>query len=326
MTVYTFAITLLALLAAAGAGYKMSELVIHIRTFGDEDIYRFETNAGTLVREDVERLSREEAQIESPFGYQLRGWFFPAQRDEGKAVVLVHGVTSSLIGSLKYMDLFRRRGFHVLAYDHRRHGLSGGSSTTFGFYEKYDLKACIDWLFSRCGQDCRIGVLGESMGAATALQHAAIDRRAAFYIADCSYSDLTAELKYRLKEDFRMPPFPMLQLASLFAWLRSGFRFRFSHVSPVRDVVDVETPVLFIHGDEDLYIPKEMTLQLYDAKKGFKRLHLMRGADHAQSLRTNREEYDRVVGTFLAELGLAEPADSRDNSSLKLTPPSPVNT
>ncbi|UVI28985.1 alpha/beta hydrolase [Paenibacillus spongiae] len=298
----------ISMLALAGIGYKLSGFVIHIRTYKDEEIYKFETNGGTIVQADIERMAKEEVSIESPFGYRLRGWFFPAEQDQGKLVVLVHGVTSSLVGSLKYMDIFRRRGFHVLAYDHRRHGLSGGPSTTYGYYEKHDLKACIDWALERYGPDCKIGVLGESMGAATALQHAAIDRRAAFYIVDCPYSDLTAQLKYRLKKDFHMPPVPLMQLAGLFVWMRTGMKFK--QVSPIRDVSGVDTPILFIHGDADDYIPMEMTLQLHEAKPGFKRLYLMPGADHAQSLRTNREEYDRVVGEFLAELGLAEPVES----------------
>ncbi|MCQ6559317.1 alpha/beta hydrolase [Paenibacillus mendelii] len=302
---WAIAITLLLL---AGIGYKLSGLVIHIRTYKDDDIYKFESHAGTLIQKDIDRLPHEEVTIQSSYGYKLRGWFFPAMQDQGKAVVLVHGVTSSLIGTLKYMEIFRRRGFHVLAYDHRRHGKSGGPTTTYGFFEKHDLQSSIDWLFERCGSTCTIGVLGESMGAATALQHAAIDKRAAFYIVDCPYSDLTEQLKYRLKEDFRMPPFPLMQIAEFFVWLRSGLRFR--QVSPLRDVAEADTPILFIHGDADRYIPMEMTLQLYEAKSGFKRLHLMSGADHAQSLRTNRVEYDRVVGDFLMELGLAGEVDT----------------
>jgi fermentation-respiration switch protein FrsA (DUF1100 family) len=150
------------------------------------------------------------------------------------------------------------------------------------------------------------------MGASTALQHAAIDKRAAFYIADCPYSDLTTELIYRLKKDWLLPPFPLFHMARLFARLRGGFQFHL--VSPIRDMAEIETPILFIHGKEDKDIPMEMTQELYRAKQGHKQLYLVPGADHAQSLRTNPHIYDRIVGEFLEELGLATTETKVSNS------------
>jgi fermentation-respiration switch protein FrsA (DUF1100 family) len=299
------AIMLLLLFILAGVGYILSGLVIHIRTYGDEDIYTYEKKAGTLVREDIDSLQKEDVFIHSPFGYRLRGVLFTAPRDAEKAVILVHGITSSLVSSLKYVEIFHKRNFHVLAYDHRRHGGSGGSSTTFGLYEKHDLNACVEWLIERYGRNCKIGIFGESMGAATALQHAAIDGRVAFYIADCPYSDLKTVLKYRLKQDYGLPSFPMLQIAELFTWLRTGLLFRL--VSPIRDMSKVKTPILFIHGSQDQYIPVEMTLELYRAKAGRKQLYLAQGADHAQSLRINPHAYDCIIDAFLVELGLGSP-------------------
>jgi fermentation-respiration switch protein FrsA (DUF1100 family) len=305
-------IALLLLLVLVVVGYFLAGRVIHIRTYGEEDIYKYETNAGTLVREDIDRLPKEEVFIHSPYGYRLRGLFFKAPQDAGKAIILVHGVSTSLVSSLKYMWIFRKRGFHVLAYDHCRHGGSGGSTTTFGFYEKHDLNACVDWVFEEVGKYCKIGIFGESMGASTALQHAAIDKRAAFYIADSPYSDLTDELIFRIRKDWWLPPFPLLHITRLFALLRSGFQFHL--VSPIRDMAEIETPILFIHGKEDKDIPMEMTQELYRAKQGPKQLYLAPGADHAQSLRTNPHIYDRIVGEFLEELGLATSETRTSNS------------
>jgi uncharacterized protein len=296
------AINLFLLLVLVGIGYIMSGLIIHIRTHRDEDIYSHEAKVGAFVRSDIERLPQEEIFIRSPYGYLLRGLFFKASQDTRKAIVLVHGVSVSLVSSLKYMEIFRKRGFHVLMYDHCRHGGSGGFFTTFGLYEKHDLNAWIDWLTERIGQNCRIGIFGESMGAAIALQHAAIDSRTEFYIADCPYSDLQAVLRYRLKKQYSLPSFPILPIAGLFVWLRCGLRFKF--VSPIRDIKEVKAPVLFIHGKEDKYIPMEMTMELYHAKQGYKHLYLVQGADHAKSLRTNPNAYDHAVGMFLEGIGL----------------------
>jgi fermentation-respiration switch protein FrsA (DUF1100 family) len=283
--------------------YYFSNMIIRIRTFGNDEILSFEVDGGRLTKEQYEQLPKEELRIPSPYGYWLNAWFIPSTKGITKrTVVFAHGVTSSLLGMLKYTDMFRRWGFNVLVYDHRRHGLSGGADTTFGFYEKYDLKAAVDWVFNRFGSSSTVGVFGESMGAATALQHAKIDDRASFYVVDCPYSDLNEQLAYRLKVQYGLPRFPLIPLTSLWCKLRAGFRFR--DVSPIVDVAEVRAPVLFIHGEQDRFVPTEMSIALHKAKQGPKALYVAPNAAHAESWAKNRAEYEGKLEDFLRSLGL----------------------
>ena len=64
------------------------------------------------------------------------------------------------------MDMFLKRGFAVFIYDHRNHGLSGGDDTSFGYYEKFDLKKCTDWLFNKLGNDIIVGCMVSLWGLA----------------------------------------------------------------------------------------------------------------------------------------------------------------
>ena len=102
------------------------------------------------------------------------------------------------------MNLFLERGFNAIIYDHRRHGDSGGKTTSFGHYEKFDLKAVIDWLKEEKGPTLTLGIHGESMGAATMLLYAGmLEDGADFYIADCPFSDLKEQVSYQLKKEFK---------------------------------------------------------------------------------------------------------------------------
>ena len=165
-----------------------------------------------------------------------------------------------------------------------------------GFYEKYDLKKLVDWCYDRYGPNCVIVTHGESMGAATVLMHLGIDRRVSCAIADCAYSDLTQLICHQLKQYYHLPCF-LIPIESFLTYLRAGFLY--NEVSPINVVRHSRTPVLFIHGKIDNFVPAEMTKQMYQNKKKNKAIYLVAGAKHAASYCKNREGYERVVERFL---------------------------
>lgn len=290
------------LVALFAAGYYFARVALYPRVYEVGYTLNHEIEVGHIIEDEYQPWPKKEARIRSPYGYDLFAIYHPCENAQ-KTVVISHGITWSLYGSVKYAALFRKRGYNVLLYDLRNHGRSGGSNTTFGFYEKYDLKAVVDWAIARLGPDGKVGTLGESLGAGTTLQHAAIDARIAFAIADCSFSDLTELFNYRLKQEYHLPAFPLLNVASLISGFLTGMRFE--TISPIRAMSKIETPILFIHGKEDRYIRPEMSVALYNAKThGPRQLYLAPNAGHAQSLSKNRVEYDQQVGEFLQSIGL----------------------
>ena len=127
------------------------------------------------------------------------------------------------------------------------------------------LRAVVEWAFMRTGPGGLVGTMGESMGGAIAIQHAAIDPRLAFCISISSFSDLTQLLIYRFKYEFKLPVFPFLQLADFMTTILSGMSF--DAVSPLRDIAEINLPVMLIHGENDRYVPAQMCKDLYEAKK-----------------------------------------------------------
>ena len=281
--------------------YYFSNKVAFPKTFPYEETYKLDFDRGKINEKILNSPEKEEVYIDSPYGYRLHGLYFPKSNSK-KAIILVHGITWSLFGSVKYMDMFIEQGFNILIYDHRNHGLSGGKNSTFGYYEKYDLKACTDWLYKKLGDDAIIGLHGESMGAGTALQNIAIDPRIKFCIADCGYSDVPELLKLRLKLDFKVNTPFLLYTSSALTKLRTGWCFKDS--SPIKDLPKVDVPVLFVHGEDDVYVPTYMSKQMYEVKRGMKDIYIAPNAGHAEAYLNNKEEYKNKVHDFLNDLNL----------------------
>lgn len=85
--------------------------------------------------------------------------------------------------------------------------------------------------------------------------------------------------------------------------MRAGFRL--SDAASLDSLKSVETPILFVHGENDTYIEKRMTEDMHRLKPGKKELYLAPNADHAEAYMKNPDDYDRIVGAFLSDIGLA---------------------
>src|SRR5262249_46253493 len=147
--------------------------------------------SGLLIRPKLKRLSQlnsphlkrlirqrgfslEEVIVRSFDGTRLHGWWMPASAAAATVVVL-HGVKKNRTDVAPAMLLLRMAGFNVLVFDGRAHGHSEGRFVTYGAHEVRDLESAIDWLSKEKSIDRnKVGIAGESMGAAIALQFVAL--------------------------------------------------------------------------------------------------------------------------------------------------------
>jgi len=245
----------------------------------------------------------QDAAIISRLGYPLKGTYLPSPTPSNKTVIFVHGISASRLMGLWYANIYTDAGYNVLIYDSRAHGESGGSSTTWGYYEKYDLDQWVDWVKERQPLGV-IGVHGVSMGAATALEHAALNessKRVNFYVADSSYADLDDLLIQQIDTTVNVhnPLWvkTLLKYSSAAAYIDA--RFQYAQVSPIRSVSNVTTPILYLHGEADPLVSVAMCRQLYSATKGYREIHTFPNAGHAMAIFDCKNEYRRLVHSFV---------------------------
>jgi len=299
---------LAALIAVIAISLYLCWRALHPRRMPLLKSIQIEIENGHLDEAAYRTWPKQEVKIRSPSGYYLAGTYFPTA-GATRTLIFAHGHGYTRMGGIKIVPFFQQRGFNVLLYDQRGHGFSDGKTCTYGFYESRDLKTLTSWALQRLGPNGQVATMGESLGAATCLLHAAQDPRVAFVIADSPYARLTDIFIERLERDYHLPRFPFIYTTDWFFRLLAGFSPR--QVSPVEAMPGIQVPVLIIHGSEDSLVPFEHAQQLYQAKtQGICRLFCAEGAGHVEAYDANPKAYQAAIDAFLTEIGqLAQPAE-----------------
>lgn len=229
----------------------------------------------------------------------LAGWYF-AQRPRSRAVVLVHGKDGCRGAELRsstrlLVDRLRSRGCSVLLIDLRGHGESGTARLTYGINERRDVLGAVDWLLARGYEPGRIGVLGASMGGASAIGAAREEQAIGAVVTDSTYADFNEMIEAKFRDLSGLPRF-FLPGGKLFARALTGQPLETSR--PLEHARELRTrlPMLFIHSQSDPFVPVEHAHRLAAVSGG--QLWVTEGQRHLASFASNPDEYTRQVAEF----------------------------
>ena len=290
-------VTTLLSTGAAIFGYVVTNQLMYIKKKDVDFIYDRELKAQRFDQNWFNQCPKEELSIDSPNGYPIKGIFLKPLETKN-TIIICHGVTENKISMVKYARMFERLGFNTFVFDHRRHGDSGGKTTSYGYYEKFDLAAVVQTVKSIVGEDALIGIQGESMGAASMILYAGLlEDGADFYIADCGFSNFSELISQILMKTKYLRTKIPIHLANIFLRIRDGYTFK--SVTPKEAVKNIKSPVLFIHSMGDDFILPYMTEEMYEEKAGPKMLKLFVKGSHAESFNENQQEYEKTVQEFL---------------------------
>lgn len=269
----------------------------------NKDIDLYNQSKYTFNENRYNSLQKEDVSVGSKNNYRLYGTYIKNPNASKNTIILVHGLGGSRWTTLKYVDMYLDKGFNILIYDSRDHGHSGGKNITFGFSEKYDLDRWVTWVASK-NQGGTIGVHGESLGAVTALLHSSLNedkKRVSFYVVDSSYSDLKQFFTLRLKEDYKIKNNFAINFILFYAEKinKLNNQFTFKEASPINYIKNVTTPILFIHGENDNFVPKSMSEDLYNLKSTAKDIYIAPNAGNLGAYLNNQDAYKEKVYNFI---------------------------
>lgn len=269
----------------------------------EETISQAETSGEVTIDSEtwlLEHSNYEDLYMTSNDGLNLHNYLIKNPNNSNKWVITVHGYTSEGVKAASYAQRFYEMGYNVIIPDLRAHGTSEGDYIGMGWDERFDIIDLIDYIIEK-DSNSQIVLFGVSMGAATVMNVSGeeLPTNVKAVIEDCGYTSVWDQFSYQLKDLFGLPAFPMMHSASLLGKIRAGYWI--DEAAPLEQLKNSKTPTLFIHGDEDDFVPYWMLDELYNAAPVEKQMLVIPGAGHAKSSKVDPKLYWETINTFTTQ-------------------------
>jgi len=189
-------------------------------------------------------------------------------------------------------------GHNSLVIDQRAHTKSQGKVISFGINERYDCLSWVNYLIDRFGKDTKIILAGVSMGAATVLMASGLDlpENVVCVFADCPYSSPWGIIK-KVCGDMGLPK----KLCFPFAWTAARLfgKFDLLECSAISEVKKSRVPILIIHGEDDRFVPCEMSREIAKSNPDAVTLVTIPDAGHVLCYFVQSDYYHKVTCEFI---------------------------
>lgn len=239
--------------------------------------------------------------VRSHDGLTLSGRYYHV-KDGAPLAIGFHGYRSCwLTDFCGGADIAFEMGQNVLLIDQRAHGKSEGRSITFGIKERQDLLCWVEYAIERFGSDVKILLYGVSMGGATVLMASELDLpgNVRGIVADCPYSS-PLDIILHVGKQTGYPPKLIRRFVILGAKLYGGFDVQ--EATAEEAVKHAKVPIMILHGEDDDFVPTDMSRGIQEANPKLIQRHTFPGAYHALSYIMDTPRYRTLVKDFMKQV------------------------
>ena len=250
--------------------------------------------------DEMRALPRQEFTVRSHDGLTLHGLYFVCDPD-APIELMFHGYRGNaerdLCGGVQRCFALGHNAFIV---DQRGAGKSQGRVISFGANEKKDCHAWLE-LIGKTFPNNPVILTGISMGAATVLLAAGqeLPKQVVAVLADCGYSSAEAIIKDVIR-GMKLPPKLAYPFVALSARLFGGFSLKEANVTEA--VKHCTVPVIFYHGEDDDFVPCQMSVDNFNACPTHKKLVTTPGAGHGLCYLVDPEGYLQAAREFFGPI------------------------
>lgn len=275
-------LALLALFIGVGTPYGCSQLARKER----ELIFNIEPGTAgwfTGIPSGLQELNIPIDKTLTPDQY-LHAWWWPARNAKAPTLLYLHGTRWNLTAQLRRITNLHDMGFAVLAIDYRGFGQSPGDlPSERSVYQ--DAQAAWQRVVQLQPDASKRMIYGHSLGGAIAIdlaEHIAKEDepKAAGVIIESTFTDMGAAAQAVIKTSLPV------------RWILS------EKFDSIDKIADIATPVLIVHGTDDQYVPSRFSEELFKAALAPKKLLLIPGGNHNNSMVLGNRQYAEAIKQF----------------------------
>lgn len=218
--------------------------------------------------------------------------------DRKKWIICAHCFCGDPGDESIYAKHYYEKGFGVVIPYMSGHGEDESKYSSMGYYDREILKAFVLYITENY-PDCEIFLHGMSMGASAVMLLAGekLPDSVKCAVCDSGYDTCLNEFKFLLKNYYHLPVFPFLYLAGIASRLHGNFDFKKSE--PAKALENAGIPVLFIHCENDNFVPYEMFLREYKSCKSPVEAYTVKCPLHGGGVVFSPSEYFQITDDFI---------------------------
>lgn len=303
-------VSLLLLVAAVFlVAYYVYRVAFYSRKKGQDDIYaiplgeQYQPHKEEMLHLIDELVKREYKDVYTTSfdGLRLHGRYYHV-KDGAPLNIGFHGYRATALRDFCVgANESLKRGHNLLLIDQRGQGKSEGRTITMGVKEHRDVLSWVEFANLFLGEDTKIILYGVSMGAASVIMSTALPlpKNVTGVIADCPYNAPKDILLTVCEKDMGINR----KLAYPFLWLAAKVfgKFDINAISCESAVKKAKIPVLILHGEDDRYVPCDMSGEIERANKTLVTRYTFPDAGHGISFFSDKKRYTELTAAFFAQ-------------------------
>lgn len=230
-------------------------------------------------------------------GLELEAWYIPHPQAKG-IVLMFHGYASSKSSLLPEANALNEMGYATFLVDFRGSGGTDGNETSIGFYEAEDVLKAIEYVRGM-SLNQPIILYGQSMGGAAILRAIyANDVQPDAIIIEAVFDKMLSTVQNRFSA-MGLPSFPGAHFLVFWGGVQNGFS-GFRH-NPVEYAIEVQCPVLILHGTDDPRATIDQAKAVFQNLSGPKQFERFAGVGHESYFEVEPDKWKRTISGFLAQ-------------------------
>lgn len=258
-----------------------------------------------LSKEDqdhwYEELQAQKIKIKNHKSLYLQAYLI--EKDNAPlTIVCLHGLLKSSVSlkeTVEYLQALIPNA-NVLMIDANAHGLSDGYIRGFGYRDIFDLMYFQTYLLQKYGQDHRMIMYGQGMGANTILNTAGLGKlkNVDLIISEGAYDNVYHYLTSRCLKEVKVPKYVAGPIIRKVIW--DELKVDVKKMNTTQFVKKNSIPTAYVHSKNDEDVPFSMVFPLYNHDASHKFLFPIK-EKYLYELKDKDDDYSLSIQTFIKD-------------------------